>query len=84
MIRTNRLFSRIVLLSALALAAGGCGRKGPLDAPPSASAAGTAAEVDQQGAQNSQNGNTLIGRSESGLPRVRGENKRIPLDALLN
>ena len=36
MIRTNRLFSRIVLVGALAaaLVAGGCGRKGPLDAPP--------------------------------------------------
>lgn len=81
MTRTNRLFSRIVLVSALALAIGGCGRKGPLDAPPGA-AAGV---VDEPGTQNAQSGNTLIDRGGvSGLPRVRGEDKRIPLDVLLN
>lgn len=55
-IRTNRLFSRIVLVSALAaaLAAGGCGRKGPLDAPPG----GTAEQVTEPGTQNAQGGNT--------------------------
>jgi len=82
-IRTNRLFSRIVLVSALAaaLAAGGCGRKGPLDAPPG----GTAEQVTEPGTQNAQGGNTLIDRGgTSGLPRVRGEDKRIPLDVLLN
>ena len=85
-IRTNRLFSRIVLVGALAaaLAAGGCGRKGPLDAPPG----GAAADQTTAGApqtQSSQSGNTLIDRgSATGLPRVRGEDKRIPLDVLLN
>jgi predicted small lipoprotein YifL len=83
-IRTNRLFSRIVLVGALAaaLVAGGCGRKGPLDAPP-----GGAVEQTTSGAQQTQSsqGGTLIDRgSSTGLPRVRGEDKRIPLDVLLN
>jgi len=38
----------IVLLAATALALGGCGRKGPLDLPPTASSASTAAPLDSE------------------------------------
>jgi predicted small lipoprotein YifL len=82
-IPTNRLFSCLVLVGALAaaLAAAGCGRKGALDAPPGGFTEQTGAG---EAAQNSQGG-TLIDRgSATGLPRVRGEDKRIPLDVLLN
>jgi predicted small lipoprotein YifL len=60
-----------VLLAALGLA--GCGRKGALDAPPSAAIA----EGDEA---------TSVERKGSGtaLPVIRGPKKRIPLDALLD
>lgn len=92
-IRTDRPFRRLVLMGTLAaaLAAGGCGRKGPLDAPPGGASAASQTEqttaspeqMSQSGQQSSQTG--VIDRGgTSGLPRVRGENKRIPLDVLLN
>jgi predicted small lipoprotein YifL len=92
-IRTDRLFSRLILAGALAaaVAVGGCGRKGPLDAPPGGASAvsqgdqtaGGPEQMNQAGQQSSQTG--VIDRGgPSGLPRVRGENKRIPLDVLLN
>jgi predicted small lipoprotein YifL len=84
-IRTDRLLSRIVVVGALAaaLAAGGCGRKGSLDAPPGAAAVSQADETAPQN-QTSQSGNLIDRGSPTGLPRVRGEDKRIPLDVLLN
>jgi len=83
---TNRPFSRLAVLAALcaALALGACGRKGPLDAPPGAAVTSQPAESGQQGQQQN-SGNNLISRGgASGLPVVRGEDKRIPLDVLLN
>jgi len=93
--RTARLFSRIALLGALAAAIslGGCGRKGPLDAPPGgtssvqsgqAAAAGPEQVTPSGQQQNSQGGNLIDRGNSSGLPRVKGEDKRIPLDVLLN
>lgn len=97
MISANRLFPRLVLLGALtaALAVGACGRKGALDAPPGGAASvsqtdqpaqtGQATQALQPAQQNSQTGNNLISRGgPGGLPVVRGEDKRIPLDVLLN
>jgi predicted small lipoprotein YifL len=62
------------LIAVFALA--GCGRKGPLDPPPSASLAG-----DQAAAS----GGALPAIDSSGRPHAPpGPNKPIPLDALLN
>jgi hypothetical protein len=45
-------------------------------------------QTDQEGAQpaqqSSQSGGLIDRGGPSGLPRVRGEDKRIPLDVLLN
>jgi predicted small lipoprotein YifL len=65
---------------AAALAVGGCGRKGPLDAPPG----GSAELQGEQAGQAQQNTNAVSRGGAGGLPRVQGEDKRIPLDALLN
>ncbi len=85
MTRTARLFPRLVLVGvfAAALAVAGCGRKGALDAPPGAASAGQLEDTQNQEQQASQG--ALVDRgSVNRLPRVRGEDKRIPLDALLN
>jgi predicted small lipoprotein YifL len=88
----TRPMSRFALFGLLtaALALGACGRKGGLDAPPGGSAAIGQADKDTgrstltgQPQQSSQSGN-VVGRSKTGLPRIRGEDKRIPLDVLLN
>jgi predicted small lipoprotein YifL len=70
----DRRFFRLALIGALAASLGltACGRKGPLDPPPSASVAGG------QAAQ----GNSV---GPDGKPLApAGLNKRIPLDVLLN
>jgi len=63
----------IAMLLAVALGLAGCGRKGALDAPPSANIA----EADEA---------TTVERKGSGtaLPVIKGPKKRIPLDALLD
>ncbi len=71
----DRPIVRLALLAALAAALGlaGCGRKGPLDPPPSASAAG------EQGKSS------VVTIDSSGRPHAApGPKKRIPLDVLLN
>jgi predicted small lipoprotein YifL len=71
---------RIAIVAALfaALGLSACGRKGALDAPPAAlNAAGE--EVPQDDA-----GTVLRPGSDKRLPVIRGPNKRIPLDALLD
>jgi predicted small lipoprotein YifL len=89
----DRPFLRLALIGAMAASLGlaACGRKGPLDPPPSASLAG-----DQQaGTPNllsspiaspiggqAKGDNVPIG--PNGLPVAKGEKKRIPLDVLLN
>jgi len=78
--RDRRPFLRIALIGALVASFGlaACGRKGPLDPPPSASVAGEqAAPVDAQPNRGS------IG--PDGRPIAPGmPDKRIPLDVLLN
>ena len=65
-----------VLFAAFGLSA--CRRKGALDAPPGAlNAAGE--EVPQEDA-----GTVLRAGSDKRLPVIRGPNKRIPLDVLLD
>jgi predicted small lipoprotein YifL len=81
--RPDRMFVRLATLGALAaaLALSGCGRKGALDAPPSASASDRASVV---GEQEEQQGYVERKGGARGLPIIRGPNKRIPLDALLD
>ena len=71
---------RIAIVAALfaALGLSACGRKGALDAPPAAlNAAGE--EVQPEDA-----GTVLRPGTDKRLPIIRGPNKRIPLDALLD
>lgn len=80
--RPDRMFLRLATLGALAaaLALSGCGRKGALDAPPSALAsdqASAVSEPEEQGFVERKGG-------ARGLPTIKGPNKRIPLDALLD
>lgn len=78
----TRLTTRGLLIAAMAgaLALAGCGRKGGLDAPPSAQ--GYSGEAIEQPDQEA--GVILRQGSSSTLPVVRGPNKRIPLDVLLD
>jgi predicted small lipoprotein YifL len=90
----------VAFAAALTLAA--CGRKGPLDPPPSASAAGDAqAQAQTEAAQAGPAANPFsptvtapkektVDNKDPGIDKFgravapRGENKRVPLDALLN
>jgi predicted small lipoprotein YifL len=89
----DRPFLRLTLMAALAASLGlaACGRKGPLDPPPSASLAGE----QQTGTSNplsspiaspiggqAKDDNTVMG--PNGLPMAKGQKKQIPLDVLLN
>ncbi|HWK97482.1 MAG TPA: lipoprotein [Pseudolabrys sp.] len=89
MTRLNRALPRLALVGALVASLGlaACGRKGPLDPPPSASAADAAVEqpkpsplnpiaVSPMGSPNQGGGNML--------ETPKGEKKRIFLDGLLN
>ena len=72
MIANNRPFARIVFATALVAALGvsACGRKGPLDPPPSAAAGPAPTDLDVDAA---------------GRPIAPpGQKRRIPLDALLD
>lgn len=95
MIRPERPLSRLALIGALAavFALGACGRKGPLDAPPGGATAVSQTDEEPrrqtdalgQPTQQASPNDTLISRGGArGLPRVRGEDKSIPLDVLLN
>jgi predicted small lipoprotein YifL len=79
----DRVFFRLATLAALtlALALSACGRKGALDAPPSASIADQGTVVNEP--------EEAVGYVERkggarSLPIIKGPNKRIPLDALLD
>jgi predicted small lipoprotein YifL len=77
----RRPFFRFVLIGALAASLGlaGCGRKGPLDPPPSASLAG------EQSVPAANPGDGRPPTGPDGKPLAPGGvNKRIPLDVLLN
>jgi len=77
------LFYRLaaVALIVAGLGLSGCGRKGPLDAPPG----GLAANPDGSLETETATGGEVIRRgSTRGLPIIKGPNKTIPLDALLN
>jgi predicted small lipoprotein YifL len=89
----DRPFLRLALMAVLAGALGlaACGRKGPLDPPPSASLAGEqqtstpntlSSPISSPIGGQTKSDNTVIG--PNGLPVAKGEKKQIPLDVLLN
>ena len=85
MSRDRRLFLRLALIGALAasFALAACGRKGPLDPPPSASLAGEQPTPGAQATPGAQVNRGPIG--PDGKPIAPGmRDKRIPLDVLLN
>jgi predicted small lipoprotein YifL len=90
----DRTFMRLAVIGALAasLAMGACGRKGPLDPPPSASLDGVAqahrpdlmsSPVSRPIGGQTQNGNSGVGPDGQPLAPP-GPKKQIPLDVLLN
>ncbi len=79
---SDRTLFRLALTAALAASLGlaACGRKGPLDPPPGGSLAG-----DQATPIGGQSQGDNPGIDSQGRPRApKGENKRVPLDGLLN
>jgi predicted small lipoprotein YifL len=74
----------IIVLSAAALALGGCGRKGPLDLPPAATAPSPAAAADSEAERASQPGvfNPTYG-SDAAPTAPKGGKKSFILDPLL-
>ena len=83
-VRPASKVQRIVIVAALfgALALSGCGRKGALDAPPAALNANANAGTDAPAAEEA--GTLLRPGTDKTLPVIRGPNKRIPLDVLLD
>ena len=75
----------LILVGVAALALGGCGRKGPLDLPPSAAQSSTAgAPLDTEAERAAQPGvfNPTYG-SEAGPTAPKGSRKSFVLDPLL-
>ncbi|MBS0533948.1 MAG: lipoprotein [Proteobacteria bacterium] len=89
---SDRLFFRLAVIGALAFTLGlaACGRKGPLDPPPSAAATGETqpAQSNSPSLLNpvgvSPMGGGAGGGSYDAMEPPKGEKKRIPLDVLLN
>ena len=82
-VRSASKIQRVAIVAALfaAFALSACGRKGPLDAPPSAlNNANAGTEVPAQ----EEAGTLLRAGSDKQLPVIRGPNKKIPLDVLLD
>ncbi len=74
-----RLAVVALLVAALGLSA--CGRKGALDAPPGGLAANPTGSLDEETAEG---GEVVKRGSARGLPIIRGPDRPIPLDILLN
>ncbi|VIO66269.1 hypothetical protein CI1B_13880 [Bradyrhizobium ivorense] len=72
----------IIVLSASALALGGCGRKGPLDLPPTANVAPAPGDTETEGSAQPSVFNPTYG-SESGPAASKGAKKPFILDPLL-
>jgi predicted small lipoprotein YifL len=82
--RLTRSGWAIIALSAAAIALGGCGRKGPLDLPPTASGPSPAVAADTETERANQPGvfNPTYG-SETGPAASKGSKKSFVLDPLL-
>lgn len=76
----------VILLAATALALAGCGRKGPLDLPPTASSASTASvaptDTDTEAANRPSVFNPSYG-ADAGPTAAKGRKKPFVLDPLL-
>jgi predicted small lipoprotein YifL len=74
---------RLALVAVLAAALGvsACGRKGALDAPPGGLAANPTGSLDEE---TDEGGEVVRRGSARGLPIIRGPDRRIPLDVLLD
>lgn len=76
----------VILLAATALALAGCGRKGPLDLPPTASSASTAAiapgDAEAEAANRPGLFNPTYG-ADAGPAATKGRKKSFVLDPLL-
>ncbi len=88
-LKSERAYLRLALVGALVASLGlaACGRKGPLDPPPSASAADVPAEQPKQSTLNPMTVSPMGGSSQGGgnmLETPKGPKKSIPLDVLLN
>jgi predicted small lipoprotein YifL len=82
--RLTRSGWAILVLGAAALALGGCGRKGPLDLPPTAQAqAPAASDTDAQRAAEPGVFNPTYG-SDAAPAASKGSKKSFVLDPLLN
>lgn len=86
---TERAFLRLALVGALVASLGlaACGRKGPLDPPPSASAADAPVEQPKQSSLNPIAVQPMGSPNQGGgnmLETPKGPQKRIFLDNLLN
>lgn len=86
---SERAFFRLALVGALVASLGlaACGRKGPLDPPPSAAADAPAAQQPKQSTLNPIAVQPLGGSSQGGgdmMETPQGPKKRIFLDNLLN
>jgi predicted small lipoprotein YifL len=77
------LSSRLAVVAVLAAALGvsACGRRGALDAPPGGLAANPAGSLDEE---TDEGGEVVRRGSARGLPIIRGPDRRIPLDVLLD
>ena len=75
-------FAAVGLL-VLALGLSACGRKGPLDAPPGGLAADADGSLDNE---SDQGGDEIVSkrRKSKSLPIIRGPNRSIPLDVLID
>jgi predicted small lipoprotein YifL len=75
-------FAAVGLL-VLALGLSACGRKGPLDAPPGGLAADANGTLDDE---TDQGGDEIASkrRKSKSLPIIRGPNRPIPLDVLID
>ena len=82
----DRRFLRLALLGALAaaLGLGACGRKGPLDPPPSASAAGEGQQVNPMTSPLVAPIGSQPQTGKANQPVVQGPKQPIFLDGLLN
>jgi predicted small lipoprotein YifL len=78
-VSSYRLAAVVVLTAALGLSA--CGRKGALDAPPGGLAANPTGSLDEE---TTEGGEVVRRGSARGLPIIRGPDRPIPLDVLLN
>jgi predicted small lipoprotein YifL len=84
-LRPAALRSAVVLLSVATLSLAGCGRKGPLDLPPSASGSNTVAAAPAQTDADTSKGSALFNSNVDSAPVApKGQKRPFILDPLLD